>query len=474
MDLHVQSNSVRVMNRFPPLLSGQLHRLARSRLTPSDRSGCRASTVALTAVSLLGIAAAGTVIAAEGPLTLAEAQRLATLRSKQLEASDLALSASKDLAIAAAERPDPIGKIGLENLPINGPDQFSVQRDFMTMRSVGIMQEITRPTKLRARTAEAEQAVRLADAQKAQALVEIQRDTALAWLDRYYAEAQEQTVLQQVDLARLDVAAAQAGYRGGHGTAADVLGARAALAEAEDLDIDATRVVRAAKLALGRWVGEAVERPLAGQPAIDSIPLHKHGLDSQLAEHPEIVALERREELARAGAEVARADRHPDWSVEFIYSQRGSAYSNMVTLELTVPLEIRRAYRQDAKLAAKLAEASQAKAEREDMLRAHATEVSTMIDAWDTARERRERYRTSIVPLAADRSAAELAAYRGGKANLSDLLLAQRAEVDARLKALQLEESAARLWAQLTFLNSTPAGADVPTVSIRSERGELP
>jgi len=193
-----------------------------------------------------------------------------------------------------------------------------------------------------------------------------------------------------------------------------------------------------------------------------------------LAEHPEIVALERREELARAGAEVARADRHPDWSVEFIYSQRGSAYSNMVTLELTVPIEIRRAYRQDAKLAAKLAEASQAKAEREDMLRAHATEVSTMIDAWDTARERRERYRTSIVPLAADRSAAELAAYRGGKANLSDLLLAQRAEVDARLKALQLEESAARLWAQLTFLNSTPAVADAPTASIRSDRGELP
>src|SRR4029077_4933281 len=121
----------------------------------------------------------------------------------------------------------------------------------------------------------------------------------------------------------------------------------------------------------------------------------------------------------RAGADVGGADRHPDWSVEFIYSQRGSAYSNMVTLELTVPLEIRRAYRQDAKLAAKLAEASQAKAEREEMLRAHAAEISTMIDAWDRARERREHYRTSIVPLAADRSVATRAAYRGGKASLT-------------------------------------------------------
>jgi outer membrane protein TolC len=462
------------MNRFAFVLAGPRHCSAQSRPSPSDGSPRRAGTIALGAVSLLTLAAAGTAVAAEPPLTLAEAQRLATLRSKQLEASDLAITASKDLTIAAAERPDPIAKVGLENLPIDGAERFSVQRDFMTMRSVGIMQEITRPTKLRARAAESEQAVRLAEAQKGQALVEVQRDSALAWLDRHYAEAREQAVLQHVELARLDVAAAEAGYRGGHGTAAEVLAARAAVAEVEDQDADASREVRGAKLALGRWVGEAAERPLAGQPAIDSIPLHKHALDSQLAEHPEILALLRREELARAGAEVARADRHPDWSVDFMYSQRGIGYSNMVTLELTVPLEIRRAHRQDPKLAAKLAEASQAKAEREDMLRAHAAEISAMIDAWESARERRERYRSAIVPLAADRSVAARAAYRGGKASLSDLLLAQRAEIDARLKALQLEQSAARLWAQLTFLNSTPAVVDIATPSVDSDRGALP
>jgi outer membrane protein TolC len=157
-----------------------------------------------------------------------------------------------------------------------------------------------------------------------------------------------------------------------------------------------------------------------------------------------------------------------------MYSQRGIGYSNMVTLELTVPLEIRRAYRQNPKLAAKLAEASQAKAEREDMLRAHAAEISAMIDAWDSARERRERYRNSIIPLVADRSVAVRAAYRGGKASLSDLLLAQRAEIDARLKALQLEERAARLWAQLTFLNSMPDVANAAITAVASDRGELP
>ena len=426
-------------------------------------------------LALLALGLSSPVGADESPLTLAEAQRLATLRSKQLEASELGVSASKDLAITAAERPDPIGKIGLENLPVNGPDRFSVQDDFMTMRSVGIMQEITRPSKLRARTAVSENAVQLAEAKKTQTLVAVRRDSAMAWLDRYYAEATQRTVLQQLETARLEVEGAEAAYRGGRGIAADVLAARETAAEFEDLAADASRAVSTSKIALARWVGDDAERGIAGAPPIDTIPLHKHTLDAQLAEHPEILALERREELARAGAEVARADRRPDWSVEFMYSVRGTGYSNMVTLELTVPLQIRRANRQDPKLAAKLAEASQAKAEREDMLREHAADIAAAIDAWESARERRDRYRASIIPLAADRTLAARAAYRGGKMTLNDLLLADRAELDARLKALQLEAMAARLWARLAFLSTPPeALAGTPSRQNAADQEALP
>jgi outer membrane protein TolC len=425
-------------------------------------------------VTLLALGLSGSVSADETPLTLAEAQRIAALRSERIEASDLGVSASKDLAKAAAERPDPVAKIGLENVPVNGSEAFSLQQDFMTMRSVGIMQEITRPSKLRARAAESEQAVRLAEAKKVQALVEVRRDSALAWLERYYAEATHSTITEQVESARVEVAAAEAAYRGGRGTAADVLAAREAMAEFEDQALEASRAVRTSRIALARWVGDAAERRLAGEPAIDTIPLHKHALDTQLQDHPEVVALERREELARAGAEVARAERHADWSVEFIYSARGTGYSNMATLELTVPLQIRRAYRQDPKLAAKLAEASQAKAEREDMLREHAADIAAAIDAWESTRERRNRYRTTIVPLAADRTVAARTAYEGGKASLNDLLSAHRAEIDARLKALELEATAARLWAQLAFLSPPPDSMPPSPRPTSGADGDLP
>src|SRR5256714_13742980 len=218
------------MNRFALLFSGQSPRPARGSPFPGARLRYRARTLALGAALLPALVLASAVRADEPSLSLAEAQRLAALRSKQVEASDLAVAASQDLAVAAAERPDPVARVGLENLPIDGAERFSVQRDFMTMRSVGIVQEITRPAKLRARAAESQQAVRLAEAQKAQALVVVQRDSALAWLDRYYAEATEQTVLQQLQAARLEVTAADAAYRGGRGTAADGLAAPRTLA----------------------------------------------------------------------------------------------------------------------------------------------------------------------------------------------------------------------------------------------------
>jgi outer membrane protein TolC len=108
--------------------------------------------------------------------------------------------------------------------------------------------------------------------------------------------------------------------------------------------------------------------------------------------------------------------------------------------------------RQDREVGAKLAMLDQVRAEREDMLRAHTAEVRAMISEWENDRERRSRYEREVLPLASERTQATLAAYRGAKASITDVLLARRSEIDARLQVLQLEMDTARLWAQLSFL----------------------
>src|SRR5207253_4441670 len=157
-------------------------------------------------------------------------------------------------------------------------------------------------------------------------------------------------------------------------------------------------------------------------------------------------------------------------SVALMYSQRGSAYSNLVSLNVSVPLQWDQANRQDREVAAKLAMLDQARAEREDMLRAHIAEARAMVAEWENDRERGARYARELLPLAAERTQATLGAYRGSKASITEVLIARRSEVDLRLQALQLEIDTARLWAQLNFL--VPDGRRDTHVSInaRSDR----
>src|SRR3954471_6099881 len=131
------------------------------------------------------LAAAAFPVRAADSLSLDEALRLAQERSRQLVAQDASATASREMAVAAGTRPDPVLKAGINNLPVNGPDRFSVTNDFMTMRSIGVMQDLTRNAKLKARSARFEREAEAALAARELALANLQRDTAIAWLDRW-------------------------------------------------------------------------------------------------------------------------------------------------------------------------------------------------------------------------------------------------------------------------------------------------
>ena len=410
--------------------------------------------------SLVLIVSAVPVARAAGTtLTLPEAQRLATDRSRQLVAQDSTVAAAREMAVAAGQLPDPALKFGIDNLPVNGPDAYSLTSDFMTMRRIGLMQELTRGEKRQLRSERFEREAERALAEKSATLSMIQRDTALAWLDRYYAESMAAVIEEQVTAARLENEAAESAYRAGRGSQADVFAARSAVVALEDRSSEIGRRIRTSRTALARWIGQAAESPLAGQPDIDAIRLDPRTLETQLAHHPQIASLTKQAEVAATEARLARANKKSDWSLEVMYSQRGSAYSNMVSVGVAIPFQWDQKNRQDRELAAKLAMVEQAQAQREEALRAHIGEVQMQIQEWENGRERRARYDRELVPLARQRTQAVLAAYRGGKAGLADVLAARRNEIEVRMQVLQLEMETARLWAQINFLLPDAAAA---------------
>ena len=404
---------------------------------------------ALAASAALALAA----LSAHGaPLTFEDALRLAQERSRQLPAQDAAAAAAREMAAAAAQRPDPVLKVGLDNLPVNGPDAGSLTRDFMTMRTIGVSQEFTREDKRQARSARYEREADVARAGRDLVLANLQRDTAIAWLDRYYQEHLREVLTAQRDEARLQIEAAEAVYRGGRGSQADVFAARSAVAQLDDRIAQAERQVATAGTQLARWIGEPASQPLGPPPGMATTRLDPATLDTQLAHHPELAVMARQAQMAQADVTVAQANKKADWSVELMYSQRGPSYSNMVSIGVSVPLQWDQKHRQDRDVAAKLALVDQAQAQLDEATREHTAEARQMLQEWQSDRERLRRYEDSLLPLAAQRTQAALAAYRGNTGPLVAVLEARRAEIETRMDQLRLEMDTGRLWAQLNYL----------------------
>lgn len=388
------------------------------------------------------------------PLTLAEAQRLALARSQQLAANDASASAARRMAQAAAQLPDPVLKFGVDNVPLSGADRFSLTRDFMTMRRIGVMQELPSADKRRLRGQRGAQEALKLQAEREVLRVALMRNTALAWLDRFYALASRDAVLRQLEETRLQVQAAEAAYRGAKGSQADVFMAMGAVGMLEDKLAQADRQADNATVMLARWVGDDARRLPVGVPPWQSTEMEQGVTTEHLETHPEVAVAGAVVRAAQVDMFLAEANKRPDWSVEATYQQRGPGFPNMVSIGLSVPLQLDRPNRQDQEVAARSAQVDEALARYEDVLRSQEAEVGVMLNDWRSGKQRVARYAGSLVPLAQQRTSAALAAYRGGKGELGAVLAARRDELEVRIQALAAELETARAWANLNFLTS--------------------
>ena len=419
--------------RAPRMSCPPRHRMARSAL-----------------VLLIGALSFGAQ--AQPTLSLDQALRLAQDRSRQLTAQEFAAAAAREMSAAAGQLPDPTLKAGVNNLPVDGADRFSLTRDFMTMRSIAVMQELTRDDKRKARSARFDREAELAESSRAAALTDLRRDTAMAWLDTHFEQRMRDLLRDQRTEAALQVDAAEAAYRGGRGAQADVFAARSAVAQIDNRLREIEVKIASARTRLSRWVGADAEHELAAPPPLDTAQLDAASLEARLDHHPQIAVLARQEAAARADVNIATSAKRPDWSVELMFSQRGSAYSNMVSLNVSVPLQWDQKNRQDREVSARLALVEQMRAQREEATREHAAETRIWLLQWQSSRERLRHYDSALIPLATERTRAALAAYRGGSSPLAAVLEARRMEIDTRMERLRLEKEAAALWARLEYL----------------------
>lgn len=383
-------------------------------------------------------------------LTLEEALRLGEAQSPRLAAQRHAVAATAQQLDRAAELPDPKLRFGIENLPVTGAGRYRYDRDFMTMRSVGLTQEFPNDDKRRARNARAESMHALERANGALQAATVQREVAQAWFDVYYAERALAALERLTGQFRLQIEAVAAGVARGRQGAAESYLLRQAHEQANDRVIEQRRLLARARSQLGVWLAEAAQRPLADAPEALRAP-DADAMLAKLGEHPVLRMLEEREGLARTEVELARSGRKSDWSLEVSFAQREPAYDNMVSVMVSMDLPWQAERRQDRDITSRLAEAEQARAQREEVRRAQTAELQGWRADFDAAQLRIERFEKLLLPLARERVASARAAYQGARGELGGVLEAERSYTEAEAGLVQAELERARAWAALSF-----------------------
>jgi len=414
--------------------------------TPSTR---RAPLRARSLFAAL-ILTSGAAHAQQASYTLDAALQAATDRSSAMGAAQASVRASSDAAVRAGQLPDPMLKAGIDNLPVNGSQRFTIGQDFMTMRRIGIEQEWVSGDKRRLLSARANDVVDRERAGYLLQLVNTRQQTATAWLNAVYAK--QALALQQELVRHMDheLDATKASYRGAKASAADVVQAQAMLAQTQDQLLKAQQTFQTALIGLSRWTATPVldvsGDPPAPQSYVSSLPP-----DELRDVQPVLVAASRDIAVADADTAVANSNRSPNWTWEVSYQQRGGQYSNMVSVGVSIPLPINRKNRQNRDADEKAELGTKARLMYEDTQRQVEADIRTQSATLASGRERITHLTDSLLPAADRRVQLAAAAYQAGSGSLADAFAARRALLDAQLQVLDLRREVSQTWAQLEY-----------------------
>jgi cobalt-zinc-cadmium efflux system outer membrane protein len=375
------------------------------------------------------------------PLTFAEAIERARASAPSIEAQSLRTRAARTAADAADALPDPQLDLSLQNVPVTGPEAFSLGRDFMTMKTIGVRQEFPNLAKRHARFGRAEADIAAAQAGEAVTVRDVRVAAALAWIDLFYAE-RRLAVLDLLDESIAGLAGTvEARIVSGSARPSEGLAPRRLKVELANRRSAIEAEISKAKAELTRWTGDPDPQAIG---AVPDWTLDPDRLRAAVDALPRLQQLDAATAQAEADVRLARAEKRPDWSVGVSYGKREPNFSDMVSLNVSVDLPLFTKHRQDPLIAASMEEAQAARLERQAAERQVRAELEADLAEHRAHHESYLRATQTLVPLARKTAELDRASYAAGRIDLGTAIQATLALAQARIDAVDREAMAAR------------------------------
>jgi outer membrane protein TolC len=403
------------------------------------------------AVAALVMFASRVAHAQDAGMTLDEALQIATSRSSSIQAAQASVRGSSDVVVKAGQLPNPTLNLSVQDLPITGPNAFTIGQDNFTMRGIGIQQEWVSHEKRRLQTTLADRAVERDKSTYLEKVAEVRRQTAMAWLNAIYAKKAVALSRALVDHLGQELTAKQASYRGAKGTAADVAQASLTLGNARDALIDAQQDEKTALIVLSRWTAAGNVLEVAGTPPELESPVSSLSPEQLAQVQPSLIAARAAISVADAETDVARSNRNPNWTWGLTYFKTGGKFPDYVTFGVSIPLPINRRNLEDRDFEQKSEMGTQARLTYEDTERQVVADIRSLAAQLASGRERLANLRQTVLPAAEQKVELANAAYRSGGGTLADAFEARHMQLETELQVLNLERQVSLIWAQLEY-----------------------
>ncbi len=387
------------------------------------------------------------------PLGLEDAADLAIATQPLLDGIAAQTRAARESSIAVRQLPDPQLVAGIQDVPVNTRDAYSLTRDSDTQLMIGVMQEFPRAEKRRLRSELIEREVQRLDAEHHLAQRTIRRDASLAWLELWRYNEALRLAHAGLREAQTQVQAVEIALRTGSASQAEFLAARLEVGRLHDTVKGAEQGVAHAQNALARWIDEQAFRPVTPQPLRTSALPTLERVLARVQNHPHVAGINARLTAAQTGADLAHAEYKPDWRIELGYANR-PAFSDMVTLQVGIDLPVFARNRQDRKLEAAWAQKEAIASTLEDATRQLAAEARLNYHDFERLTVRLKDYDHNLLPQSASRIEAALAGWRAGRGMLRDVLDARSKALELQMARLELQHDWAKHYVQLRYLGA--------------------
>jgi cobalt-zinc-cadmium efflux system outer membrane protein len=384
-------------------------------------------------------------------------------QNSEIAAARAESDAAQQRVAPAAALEDPMLEVGVLNAPL----PFSLRREDMTMKMLGLSQKLPYPGKRELR-----HHVAVADATSVAHAVDetvnrVLRDVRVAYEELRLVVTSRQLVTETLDTLKQLASIAEARYAVGQATQSDALQAQIQVVrmQQELLRLGQEETMRRSELRrlLGRHDEDAV--PITPTRAsLLELPAAPETLQRAAQERrPQLKSLAALIEKGDREVELARREYYPDFEVRFSYGQRdrtldGMPRDDLISLTVAVNLPLWR----KSRLEPRVAEANAMRRQAASLAEGQRLETRAALEK-ELASEHQQResatlYRSTLMPQTEAAFDSALAAYRVGRVDFLTLLEARMRIYETGLGEAEAIAGHNKAVAEVDFLTGRAPG----------------